>query len=66
MAGHSGEVAVICRIIGAGRGIAGMAAYITHDQTSTANRRPTSSDRVAWTAGLGIPTEDTELMARVM
>ena len=57
---------MICRIIGSGRGIAGMAAYITHDQTSAANRRPTTSDRVAWTACLGIPTEDTELMVRVM
>lgn len=49
-----------------GRGIAGMAACITHDQTSAANRRPTTSDRVAWTACLDIPTEDTELMVRVM
>ena len=57
---------MICRIIGSGRGIAGIAAYITHDQTSAANRRPTMSDRVAWTACLGIPTEDTELMVRVM
>ncbi len=57
---------MICRIIGSGRGIAGMAAYLTHDQTSPANRRPTTSDRVAWTACLGIPTEDTELMVRAM
>ena len=57
---------MICRIIGSGRGIAGMAAYITHDQTSAANRRPSTSDRVAWTACLGIPTEETELMVRVM
>ena len=57
---------MICRIIGSGRGIAGMAAYITHDQTSAANRRPTTSDRVAWTACLGIPTEDTQLMVPVM
>ena len=49
-----------------GRGIAGMAACITHDQTSAANRRHTTSDRVAWTACLDIPTEDTEPMVRVM
>ncbi len=57
---------MIGRIIGSGRGIAGMVAYITHDQTSADNRRPTTSERVAWTACLGIPTEDTELMVRAM
>ena len=57
---------MIGRIIGSGRGIAGMAAYITQDHTSTANRRPATLDRVAWTACLGIPTEDTELMVRAM
>ena len=60
------EVAVIGRIIGSGRGIAGMVAYITHDQTSAGNRRPTTSERVAWTACLGIPAEDTELMVRAI
>ena len=54
------------RIIGSGRGIAGMVAYITHDQISPDARRPTTSERVAWTACLGIPTEDTELMVRAM
>ena len=57
---------MIGRILGSGRGIAGMVAYITHDQTSADNRRPTTSERVAWTACLGIPTEDTELMVRAM
>ena len=57
---------MIGRIIGSGRGIAGMVAYITHDQTSADNRRPTTSARVAWTACLGIPAEDTELMVRAM
>ena len=57
---------MIPRILGSGRGIAGMVAYITHDQTSADNRRPTTSERVAWTACLGIPTEDTELMVRAM
>ena len=54
------------RIIGSGRGIAGMVAYITHDQISPDERGPTTSERVAWTACLGIPTEDTELMVRAM
>ena len=54
------------RIIGSGRGIAGMVAYITHDQISPDERRPTTSERVAWTACLGIPTEDTEPMVRAM
>ncbi len=57
---------MIGRIIGSGRGIAGMVAYITHDQISPDERRPTTSERVAWTACLGIPTEDTELMVRAM
>ena len=57
---------MIPRIIGSGRGIAGMVSYITHDQTSADNRRPTTAERVAWTACLGIPTEDTELMVRAM
>lgn len=57
---------MIGRIIGSGRGIAGMVAYITHDQTSAGNRRPTTAERVAWTACLGIPTEGTELMVRAM
>ena len=57
---------MIPRIIGSGRGVAGMVAYITHDQTSADDRRPTTSERVAWTACLGIPTEDTELMVRAL
>ena len=57
---------MIGRIIGSGRGIAGMVAYITHDQTSAGNRRPTTAERVAWNACLGIPTEGTELMVRAM
>ena len=57
---------MIGRIIGSGRGIAGMVAYITHDQISPDERGPTTSERVAWTACLGIPTEDTELMVRAM
>ena len=57
---------MISRIIGSGRGIVGMVAYFTHDQTSAENRRPTTSARVAWTACLGIPTEDIELMVRAM
>ena len=59
-------MAVIGRIIGSGRGIEGMVAYITHDQTSPDNRRPTTSERVAWSACLGIPTENTDLIVRVM
>ncbi len=43
-----------------------MVAYITHDQTSPDNRRPTTSERVAWSACLGIPTNDTDLMVRAM
>ena len=57
---------MIGRIIGSGRGVAGMVAYITHDQTSADNRQPTTADRVAWTACVGIPTAGTELMVRAM
>ena len=61
-------VTVQCHALDArsGRGIAGMVAYITHDQTSPDNRRPTTSERVAWSACLGIPTEDTDLMVRAL
>ena len=57
---------MIGRIIGSGRGIEGMVSYIAHDQTSPNNRRPTTSEWVAWSACLGIPTEDTDLMVRAM
>ena len=57
---------MIAKLIGSGRSIAGMAAYGLHDQTSAEHPRPTTSTRVAWTACLGLPTDDTGLMVRAM
>ena len=57
---------MICRIIGSGRGISNLVDYITHDQTSPENPKPATSERVAWSACLGIPTDDTGLMVRAM
>ena len=57
---------MICRIIGSGRGVSNLVDYITHDQTSPENPKPATSERVAWTACLGIPTDDTALMVRAM
>lgn len=57
---------MICRVIGSGRGVSNLVDYITHDQTSPENPKPATSERVAWTACLGIPTDDTALMVRAM
>ena len=46
---------------------AGMVAYLTHDQGSADDPRPTTDDRVAWTATLGAsPTADVDLCVRMM
>ena len=57
---------MIGKIIGSGRGIAGMVDYGLHDQTSRKNPHPTTSERVAWTACLGLPIDDPQLMVRAM
>ena len=49
-----------------GLGIVGMVDYGLHDQTSPKNPHPTTSERVAWTACLGLPIDDPQLMVRVM
>ncbi len=43
-----------------------MVDYGLHDQTSPKNPHPTTSERVAWTACLGLPIDDPQLMVRVM
>ena len=45
---------MIGRIIGSGRDIAGMVAYISHDQTSPDERRPTTSERGGLDARAGL------------
>ena len=57
---------MIARILGSGAGIAGMVDYATHDQTSAADPKPTTSARVAWAAGVGAPTDDPARTTRIM
>ena len=57
---------MIAKIIGSGPGIQGYVDYGLHDQTSPEDPRPTTSERVAWTACLGLPVEDPQLMVRAM
>ncbi len=57
---------MIGKIISSGPGIVGMVDYGLHDQTSPKNPHPTTSERVAWTACLGLPIDDPQLMVRAM
>ncbi|MCE2541240.1 MAG: hypothetical protein J4G16_12910 [Acidobacteria bacterium] len=43
---------MIARIHAGGRGVRGLVAYITHDQSSADERQPTTADRVGLVAGL--------------
>ena len=57
---------MIARIHAGGRGMRGLVAYITHDQSSADERQPTSADRVGLVAGLNMPTDDPHLAGLIM
>ena len=57
---------MIARIHAGGRGVRGLVAYITHDQSSADERQPTTADRVGLVAGLNIPTDDPHLAGLIM
>ena len=58
---------MILKPISEGRGVASLVAYLTHDQVSADDPRPTTAERVAWTATLGgSPTGDVDLCVRMM
>ena len=58
---------MILKPISEGRGVASLVAYLTHDQVSADDPRPTTDERVAWTATLGgSPTADIDLCVRMM
>ena len=58
---------MILKPISEGRGVASLVAYLTHDQVSADDPRPTTDERVAWTATLGgSPTGDVDLCVRMM
>lgn len=57
---------MIAAVIGGRRSIRALADYVLHDQVTAADPRPTTSERVAWTACLGVPMTDPQLMVRCM
>ena len=57
---------MIGRIISQGRGIAGLARYLSHDRATTPGEKPETSERVAWTRTFGSPTDDVDLTIRIM
>ena len=57
---------MIAIVIGGRRSIRALADYVLHDQVTAADPRPTTSERVAWTACLGVPMTDPQLMVRCM
>ena len=57
---------MIPRIHTGGRGVRGLVAYITHDQSSADQRQPTTDERVGLVAGLNLPTDDPHLAGLIM
>ena len=57
---------MIPRIHAGGRGVRGLVAYITHDQSSADERQPTTADRVGLVVGLNMPTDDPHLAGLIM
>ena len=57
---------MIPRIHAGGRGVRGLVAYITHDQSSADQRQPTTAERVGLIAGLNLPTDDPHLASLIM
>ena len=57
---------MIAVVIGGRHSIRALADYVLHDQATAADPRPVSSERVEWTACLGVPMTDPQLMVRCM
>ena len=57
---------MIAVVIGGRRSIRALADYVLHDQATAADPRPATSERVEWTACLGVPMTDPQLMVRCM
>ncbi len=57
---------MIIRILSQGPDIARMADRGLHDQTSPEDPRPRTTERVGWTACLGLPIDDVALTIRAM
>ena len=57
---------MVSKHIGNGRGGTGLLAYLLHDAVSADARHPATSDRVAWTATSGSPSDDVRLTMRIM
>ena len=61
------QTGMILKPISEGRGAASLVAYLTHDQVTADDPRPTTDERVAWIATLGgSPTADVDLCVRMM
>lgn len=58
---------MVSRAVSSGRGIAGLVRYLMHDQVRVGDRRPETSERVAWAEPVGgSPTRDVGLCVRIM
>ncbi len=57
---------MIAVVIGGRRSIRALADYVLHDQATAVDPRPVSSEWVEWTACLGVPMTDPQLMVRCM
>ena len=57
---------MVPKINGLGRSFAGVAAYCLHDAPEPDDRRPETSERVAWTDTRNLPTIRAERAARLM
>ena len=51
---------MIAVVIGGRRSIRALADYVLHDQATAADPRPATSERVEWTACLGVPMTDPQ------
>ena len=57
---------MIGQIIGTGRGISGLVAYLTHDSPTEQVKRPETVGRIAWVHTANSCTDDVHLAVRVM
>ena len=58
---------MVTRAVSAGRGIAGLMAYLMHDKVTADGRRAVTDERVAWVVPIGgSPTSDVDLCVRIM
>ena len=51
---------MIAVVIGGRRSIRALADYVLHDQATAADPRPVTSERLEWTACLGVPMTDPQ------